>query len=221
MIFKEIYLYPDRGSYDKNEVVYPFKDQSRSLCSYLERQLKKIKFKTKNFNRICFVGHVKPRPECYVNSCNVLSVEISFDEEKYKSLKEDELNPFFIDMLTMAIEKCEKQYDIPGDALRGWMEDFRKEGFVNHWVFKTRLFRSIGLKCSLVCDLTLHAFHLKLTIKRGKVVIFDEEIKRTVPDEVVFNYLLKDIKLVDNKIVVLGKNEKTVFEIPAQGLNVH
>ncbi|QPJ60557.1 MAG: hypothetical protein G3M70_01105 [Candidatus Nitronauta litoralis] len=221
MILKDIYLFPDRADFDNKKVSYPFKLQARSLCVYLERQLKTIKFKTNDFNRVCFVGCKTPNPKGFVNSCNVLGIEIDFDEKKYNSLNDEELNPFFIDMLTKGIEKCEKQYDFPGRELKGWMEDFRKEGFVNNWVFKTRLFRSIGLKCSLICDLTLYAFQMKLIIKRGKIVIFDQEIKKTEPDDVIFKYLLKDIKLIENYIVVIDKLDKTIFEIPVQELAIH
>lgn len=219
MILKELYLYPDLVEYEKG-TVYPFRDQSRSICNYLERQLKKIKFNADGFKRICFVGKSKPSPEGFVNSSNILVVEIPFDEEQYKALERNQLNTFFSKLLSVGIERCKKHYDIPGDELLEWLASFNENGCVNKWVFKTKTIKELGVKCILKCNLTIEAFYLNLDVVKGKEVIFSHEILLTDPDEIVFVPKFKDVNLVGNCIVVSDKYNDPIYSISVNEMNL-
>jgi hypothetical protein len=219
MILKELYLYPDLVDYN-DEIVHPFRDQSRSICNYLERHLKLIKFNTEGFKRICFIGKSEPNPECLVNSSNVLIGEVNFDEKKYKSLNEDQLNAFFLSMLVKGIEKCQNQYNIPGKELLEWLKNFQDTGFVNRWTFKTKIIKSLGVKCSLNCELTIQTFHLSLTVSKGKDIVFNREILKTEPDEIVFMPLLNEVSLMADSIIVLDKFGNSIYEVKVQELNL-
>jgi len=220
MNLKEIYLYPDLVEYE-NEIVHPFRDQSRSICNYLERQLKPIKFNAKNFKRICFIGKSKPDSVCFVNSSKVLIVEISFDENQYKSLKKNQLNPYFSQLLTVGIKKCQKQFDIPVDELLNGLKKFCENGYINKWVFKTKLIKDLGFKCTLRCELTLDEFHLNLVITKKKNVIFSQKILDTVPDEIVFTPMFKDVKLIGNSLIIIDKFDNTIFSVAISELKLH
>lgn len=212
MILKELYLYPDLIDFE-DDIVHPFRDQSRSICNYLERQLKPVKFNAEGFKRICFIGKKKPNSECFVNSSKVLSVEIYFDENKYKSLEKEQINAFFSQMLVTGIKKCQKQYEIPEDELLIGLVNFCENGCVNRWTFKTKLFKDIGIKCALECDLTMDAFHLNLVITKEKEVLFDREILKTVPDEIVFVPMFKDVRIDGDALVVLDKFGDTTYSV--------
>ncbi|WP_080684749.1 hypothetical protein [Pseudomonas brassicacearum] len=56
MILKEIYLYPDLGEFS-DEIIHPFRDQSRSICNFLERSLSAEKFETptSSWGQLCNV----------------------------------------------------------------------------------------------------------------------------------------------------------------------
>lgn len=219
MILKELYLYPDLVEYEK-DIVYPFKYQSRSICNYLERHLKKIKFNTDGFKRVCFVGKSKPSPEGFVNSSNVLVVEIPFDEEQYKMLERNQLNTFFTKLLSGGIERCKKHYDIPGDELLEWLQNFNEIGCVNKWVFKTKAIKELGVKCILNCNLTIDAFYLNLDVVKGQEIIFSDEILSTVPNEIVFVPMFKDVSLVGDCIVVSDKYGDPIYSISVNELNL-
>lgn len=211
MILKEFYLYPDLVEYS-NEVTYPFRDQSRCICNYLERQIKRLKFKTNGFKRICIKGKLSPDNDCFINSSNVLTVEVCFDEDKYKTLSEDKLNDYFIDMLHEGFKKCKKQFDIPLVELTSHIEQFCLNEYVNEWIFKTKQIKDYGIKCILKCNLTLSAFHLNLLIYKGKNLILEKEILSTEPDEIVFVPLFKDFKMEKGKLVVIDKFGDSVYE---------
>lgn len=59
MILKNIYLFPELDDYGR-EVTYPFKEQSRSICNFLERKIKDLKYNTEGFRTVCFVGKKHP-----------------------------------------------------------------------------------------------------------------------------------------------------------------
>jgi hypothetical protein len=219
MILKELYLYPDLVEFN-DEVVHPFRDQSRCICNYLERRLKSVKFVTNDFKRICFVGKRKPSAECFVNSSKVLIVEIPFDENQYKTIKKDKLNIYFSKMLVLGIEKCQTKYDIPGKVLIKGLSEFRENNYINKWTFKTKLLKQIGVTCTLECELTIDYFCLSLRILKGNDIILDRAILKTEPDEIVFNSKFKDVQLDGNFLVVLDRFGNAIYSLRIDELKV-
>ena len=116
MIFKDIFVYPEPVDYDST-VVTSFKMQSWSICLYLIREIKTKKIISDNFNRICFIGKEKPFNEGFVNSCNVLSVDVPFDLNEYSTRPLDSLNELFIQMLSYGINICISKHKLPLDFL--------------------------------------------------------------------------------------------------------
>ncbi|WP_064792209.1 hypothetical protein [Shewanella woodyi] len=219
MILKELYLYPDLVDF-KDNIVHPFRDQSRSICNYLERVLKQIKYDSKAFKRICFIGKSQPSSECFVNSSKVLITEIYFDENKYKSLEKNQLNTFFSQMITSGIEKCQEQYEIPKDELLKGLAEFYESGYVNRWTFKTKLIKGTGVKFALECELAIDHFCLNLvTYKSGEMVSI-REILKTEPDEIVFTPMFKDIFLEGDSLVITDKFGDKIFSTTFDELDV-
>ena len=212
MILKEIYLYPDLVEYENN-TVHTFRYQSRSICNYLERTLKKIKFNTDGFKRICFIGKSTPSEIAYVNSSNILIVEIPFDEKQYISLDKSQLNTFFSKLLIAGIYKCQKFYAIPSDKLIGSTEEFIKNNGINRWTFKKKLIKNYNIKCILNCQLTIEAFYLNLEVIKEKKVVFNHQILSTVPDEIVFSSKFKNIELIGEYILILDKFDEQIYKV--------
>lgn len=127
MILKEIYLYPELSDYGK-EITFPFKEQTRSLCNYLERFIRLEKIHTEKFKRVCFVGRKKPRENNYVNSCNVLEVEFFLDEGIYLNTPKDKLNEYFIKIFLICLEKCNSEYSLPKGKFLEAIHGFREGG---------------------------------------------------------------------------------------------
>jgi hypothetical protein len=139
MILKDLFLYPGLGDYPE-DTIYPCRDESRSICHFLQRELKGLKFAADGFKRICFIGMPSPLAECVVNSTKVLSVEIDFDEAHYLGLAKTEgaLNDFFSTLLLAGFNKCQAQFDIPLAELLAGLDKFRAGNYVNQWCFKTQ-----------------------------------------------------------------------------------
>ncbi|NJL56722.1 hypothetical protein HC928_17365 [bacterium] len=95
------------------------------------------------------------------------------------------------------------------------IEEFREGGYVNRWIHKSKLLRSVGLRATLNCDLDTRRFVLMLRLEKNGVVIFEEPILETKPDEVIFAYRFKDIVLEGRTLVVTNK-----FGDPAYRINI-
>lgn len=218
MILRELYLYPDLVEF-QDDIVCLFRDQSRSICNYLERQLKPVKFDANGFKRICFIGKNEPKLECCVNSSKVLTVEVYFDEKMYKLLEKNQLNAFFTEMLVSGIEKCQMQYKIPVYELLNALEGFRENGYINKWTFKDKSLKHIGVKCALECELTIEAFHLSLVIYNQGGILLTREILKTEPDEIVFTPMFKDLRVDGSAVVVIDKFSDVIFSMTIDELN--
>lgn len=217
MILKELYLYPDLAEYP-DEVVHPFRDQSRSVCNFLERELKSIKFEADGFKRMCVVGKLSPNTKCYVNTSKVLVIEVPFNEKQYLALNEGELNSYFIDMLKAGFEKSQNQFKIPTDELLSMIESFRSGGYINEWCFKSKHIKALGIKCFLNCKLTIRNFRLTMLVLKNGKTIFERRILETEPDEIVFTPMFKDICLDGDKLVVLDRFGDPVFQVLVKDL---
>lgn len=210
MYLKEIYLYPDIMDFDKT-ITFSFKRESRSLCNYIERHLKKMKCQTINFKKICFVCQKEPLFETYINSCNVLCVSIFMNEADYITCSKDSLNSYFIDLLTIGIEKCSTTHFLPKDEMIYAIDNFKNDRYINEWIFKKKRSHEYKIDCIVKCQLSIDEFTLDIELKQQLKTICRENVITDIPNEYVFNYHLKDILLIDDEIVIINKMNETIY----------
>lgn len=205
MILKEIYLYPDLVEFS-DDIIHPFRDQSRSICNFLERSLSAEKFETPNFKKICFIGTSQAAGEAYVNSSGVLIVNVTLDTERYKKCTStSELNELFIELLLEGLEKGVKHTALPDGLLKSAIDDFRRNHYKNEWTFKQKKIKGTDYTCALECHLTIDCFLMHFKVLKKNTLILDKEILRTAPDEVAFGPYLKDLKEEGGRIKVIDK----------------
>ena len=204
-----------------NEFRGQFEYRSRSLCNFLERKLAKLKFKTEGFRRICFVGKsvTGSARDCYINSSKVLEVEVPFVADAYERLSIDELQEYFIRLLGLGVHKCKTQHAIPISTILDGIDEFRSNGYLNEWVFKTKVVRDSGLKCVLRCRLTMDCFTLSVDVHRGDELVLSDEAVRTLPDEIFFESKLKDVRVDHNTLVLLDRSGEVYYERSLQFLS--
>ena len=191
MILNEIYLYPEILDFGE-KIAFPFKLQTRSLCNYIERFVKKEKYQTKGYNRVCFIGRKQGDLNNRVNSSRVLVVEFFLDEQKYIKTEKNLLNEYFISLILSATSNCD--YPLPKESISAAIDEFREIGYKNEWVFKKKRARG-KIDFSLICKLSMDEFLLNLEVAKDGVIIFCDNILKDTPNEFVYGYHLNDINL--------------------------
>jgi len=212
MRLTSIFLYPDLGEF-KSDAALAFRNQARSVCHYVQRFIAARKVQADGFNRICIVCKHVASETTYVNSCKVLSVEVSFDMAEYERTAKDDLQEYFIELLEAGLSKCCRDHPLPAALFGEAIESFRAHGYKNQWVHSAKTFRALGLKCKLLCELDLSAFHLRLEVERDGKPFFSQEILNTLADEVVYAHRFKDVKLDGQTLLVQDKFGRSFFEL--------
>lgn len=213
MLLKHIYLYLKLDEYP-DELATPFGFHTRYVCNFLERRLRELKFRAEGFSKICVQGCHVPDESCPIVPDNAALASVAFDEQRYRALTEDEYHEFFIAMLREGFENCARQHSIPLEELLDTIDDFRRGGFKNEWVQKTKLLRAAGLRASLMCRLAMDRFVLTLRLERRGDIVFEEPVLETKPDELIFDYRVKDVALEGDTVVVKDKFGRPTFSLP-------
>lgn len=198
MILRSIYLFLAVDDYPKDRQV-TFGFRTRYVCNFLQRRLRTLKLHAP-FNAICVQGTRHPSDDCVIdNDCIVPTV--AFDEREYLQAPREALHEFYLQMLADGFRKCEGVQPIPGQELRGWMQEFRGLGCRNTWVYKERFFKKHGIRATLICDLDTERFALTLQLKRGT---WEQRVRvlETLPDEIIFQHKFKDVLVKGNSVVV-------------------
>ena len=212
MIFKDIFVYPEPVDYDST-VVTSFKMQSWSICLYLIREIKTKKIISDNFNRICFIGKEKPFNEGFVNSCDVLSVDVPFDLNEYSTRPLDSLNELFIQMLSYSINICISKHKLPLDFLLKSLEEFRRNGYENKWTWRRKRIKGTALTCEIICEVTMDKFYAEFIVSDKTTIIYRRDILTDKPSWISNSYFLKNKFLIrDDKILLADNLGKITFE---------
>lgn len=206
-----IFLYPDLGDFKTNAALL-FRYQTRFLCHFVQQYVAARKVQAHGFKRVCVVCKTVASELNFKNSSNVLVVEVPFEIEEYEKTTEEYLPEYFIGLLEAGLIKACRDEPLPVGLFKDAIESFRALDYKNRWVHSTKLFRSVGLKCRLLCELDLSWFHLVLEVERKGEVIFSQEILRTLPDEVMYAHRFKEVRLDGQTVRVEEKFGKPLFE---------
>ena len=213
MNLKQIYLMPDWTEFQARENS-DFQFQTRHICNYIERRLAPEKVVMDGFNRIVVVGQSAPGA-MLVNSSHVLSVPVAINMDEWRSLDETGRPDYYATLLKAGFDRCATNYAIPVDKMTSWLAELKRDGYRNEWVFKTKSFSRLGIRCALECSLTMHLFTLTLRVSGGEREIFCDTILTTQPDEIIFQHQFKDIAVENGENVVTKRTTDAVlFRMP-------
>ena len=189
-----------------------FSFHCRFIGNYLRRQIKQIDFGPIGYNRL-FIS--ASRFVIIPNKVleNVLRVSILFDQVKYDSLSKVGLPDFFVELYKEGITKASQTHKIPAEFLLTKLKELKVSNYLNEWEFKSKSFKEIGLKATLICKMTMDFFSLTLVLKKKNEVIFTKEILKTLPDEIMYHWQFKEIVLEDNEIKVLDEFKKPIYSL--------
>jgi hypothetical protein len=203
-----------------DELVTPFSFQTRYVCNFIERYLKKAKFNADGFSKMCICGRAKPTGKSRIQCVNALVVEVGFDVARYHGLSQDEFSEFFLSMIQAGIEKGSSTHSLPKAVLLDALENFRESGYKNCWIHKAKKIPNTRIKATLECKLTINDFSLCIVIAEGVKILHRECILQTKPDEIIFQHQFKEIVCTEGKLAVIGKFGKELWSMPLQRIGL-
>ena len=207
-----IFLYPDLVEF-RGDAALAFGFQTRFICHYVQRFVAARKVEAEGFKKICVVCKSAASESTFKTSSNSLIAEVPFDIAAYEKTAMHALPEYFIGLLQAGLAKASANQHLPAEVFQEAVGSFRALGYKNEWVHSARTFRSHKLKCRLLCELDLSAFHLTLEVEREGELTLTQEILRTLPDEAIYAHRFKDIELDGQDLLVRDRFGRTLFAL--------
>lgn len=189
---------------------------------YLYRRLRSNKFETDGtFDLIAIqVGGVNTPKITFDIFFKAVEVFIPFDFDRYDRGNKVERNQYFIELYNEALTFTAKHRQIPLTEMQEWLRELAEDGYVCRWDFKNVSIKDLGIKVKFFCKLDTQAFELRAEVfqKRNPNPICEGIVIRTKPDTIHFDFISRDIKVIDDKIRIYSKTNIEFFYIPLDRL---
>jgi len=217
MILNDISLQVRVKPKDRRRVPH-FGYESRTIGVYLRRRVRAMNYRTEGFNVISISVRENVEKLGYINTSQVLCVDVAFNYEDIENTPKSERLPMYADLYRKGITDIDPSIDFPRDALLGWINEMEADGWRNEWVHRTRLIKELKVKCRMNCRITMDAFELSVDIIRGKEILLSRKVLTTKPDELAFHRFVDTADFHEDRIRILGKRGKLVAEIPVSDI---
>jgi|TARA_B110000261_G_C13058695_1_gene347223 hypothetical protein len=207
MILKSIYLDLDREEYSSGEV-YSFLKKTRHLLNFIEREcLKKIKFKTENFDRIVLTLS-KESETPFVNSSKTLVFKVKKEFNSIENINSSGL----IDLLIFCFKKLIEFVIIPFVEIMETIDLFIENNFENEWVYKKKKIPNSQINLVLKCKLDIDFFTLLLDAFEGKRLLTSITLLALDSDENAYKYKFKDLIIKKDTVeITSGMGEESIL----------
>lgn len=217
MYLRFISLYIDNDS-ELEDFKTEFNRHSRFISNFLSIQIRKIKFKTDGtFNMIGVTPSLSIKYKCRLVGDAALQARILFDEVGYGKMNEKEKYEYYLSLLEQGYRICNKVKTIPLDQLLELNQVFRENGYKNEWLHKQKRFKDKGIEVRLEGIFSSKDFILKMSVFKIEThkEIVSGTVIRTLPYEVCFDRLFKDVLIEDDKLIITESlnNPKFIFRL--------
>lgn len=218
MILRKIHLYlnPDEHWNDLiSDFGFPlhtaFGFRTRYICNHLERHIKKLRFKTTGFNKICIQGSKLETEASAIQGVNAVVPRVSFAASQYPSLNDHSMHELYISMILDGITSLAKHQTIPISEILNGIAEFRAGGYKNEWIHQSKYRRIDRLRATVNYSLTPNNFTLTLDISKDGHTVLREVILECLPDEITFSHQLGSLERCEDTITVRQKDGAILY----------
>lgn len=196
---------------ENNKLRYEFQTHTRFISNYFSKAIRKYKFDTENlFNMIS----ISLLPETHlsdpsIRANDVLKVYLPFDKKRYEKIKGTDNCEYYLEILENGFEKALEFQPIPIKELLNIVDEFKKGGCRNEWMHKKKRYKEIDIEVILTCEFTTNYFQLVATINQisTKKELTKGIVIKTIPDEIHFDKMFKDVIVHKNFIVITDASD--------------
>lgn len=204
-------------SYDSG-YVDPLRDnfnlRTRFVNNYITKKIRSLKFLTDGtFNMINVEPSIDGIGNCKIKGDKVLNVNVSFNDELYLNMSEIEKNNYYLILLNEGYNIISLQKKIDVNPLININNELKSKNFINEWTHKKKKFKEQNLEVELICKFSTVDFQLFIIIKNINTneILLDDLLIRTLPDEVCFTNLFKDIQIINNQLIITEFQNRPKF----------
>lgn len=223
MKLRYIAIWADYQFDDKLEkkIRVQFDDNTRFICNYLSKAVRKLKIETDSYTMLGIVLH-PTTGGIHVNEIDkCLIVHLCYTIDDYKVLygltNLTSRYEYYLSLLQRGYEMAVAggHEEICIVKLLQLHEQFRALGYKNEWLWKKRQLKDKGLYIYFKCYFTTFDFQLELeayTLKTKELLV-KETVFQTPPDEICYAKDLRKVLYEQDKIVILDFCDYPMFEI--------
>jgi len=222
MKLRYIALFMDTDSGYKDPFRDNFNLNSRFVSNYLSMQVRKLKFETDGtFHMLGVSPSLEIKHICRVVGEKALQARISFDRSAYEQMNEFEKYEYYLQLVEDGYRICTQYKKIPLEQLLKLHQDFRNDGYKNEWLHERKKFKEQGIEVTLNCFFTSFDFRLLMTVYdiNSKKELVSGTVIRTLPNEVCFDSLFKDLMIEDNELIITEFQDRPKFKFLLADIN--
>lgn len=215
MNLRYITLFMDYDSGFENSIRDNFNLSSRFISNYLSVQIRNLKYTTDGtYKMISVAPSISVKSGARVIGEGSLQARILFDHAYYQNNDEVIRYEYFLKLLEEGYYKCSEIKEIPLAHLLKLHDTFRNSGYKNEWLHKKKKFIKEGIEVALNCFFTSFDFRLVITVVeiKSKQNLISGTVIRTLPDEVCFEKLFKDVVVENNELIITEFQNRPKFK---------
>lgn len=180
-----------------------FEYHTRFISNYLSRKIRKYKYETDGTYNMIYICLGCVRQPCIDN--NSLVIHLPFDKEKYETARQLEDFEYYLTFFEEGFKEATELKNIPKQILFQMLDDFRTDRYKNEWVYKKKKIHELDLSITMTCQFTTNSFSLIVNFESisSKKKLCSSVAMRTMPDELHFDYLFRDIVLREDKLCII------------------
>lgn len=196
----------------------PFRDNFnlgvKFINNYISKNVRPLKIETDGtYNMINIEPSVDNIGKCTPKGEKAINVRVDFDKNLFLSLSEIEKNDYCLELLKTGYDFLSVYKKIDINQLLAISNQLKNENFVNEWIYKKKKFKDQDLEVKLICKFSRSDFRLLLIVinSKSKDELFNDILIKTLPDEVCFAPLFKDIVISDDKLIITEFQDRPKF----------
>lgn len=197
----------------------PFRDNfnlnSRFISNNLSMNIRKLKIQTDGeFNMISIAPSLSIEHICRIIGDSALQARVTMNDETYNRMNELNKYEYYLQLLEEGYKICTQYRKIPLDQLLKLHQDFRDKGYKNEWIHKKKKFKEFKIEVILYCFFTSFDFRLVMSVydDKSKLELVTGTVIRTLPDELCFNSLFKDIAIEKQYLFITDYQNRPKFK---------
>jgi hypothetical protein len=215
MLLRYILLRADYESYEE-EFFNIFMDNVRFVSNYLSRKIRSYKVETDGTYNMISVSITKESDSCSLKSEYVLDVKVHLSEDSminYLKMKNEKKRfEYYLSILERGYLIASNYKNIPYKQLLDTHQKFRQGGYLNEYLFKSKLLKELGISVKLFHSLSSYDYKLNLYVFNLKKELLGQGvIYQTFPDEILFDKNVRHLVIDDDNLIVTDFLDKPQF----------